>query len=136
MNLIKNECKRNRILYGTIIIIVVFLGLMTRRFKSLYLGDILWALMIFFIVGFIFIKIKLKTATLIATSFCFIIEFSQLYHADWIDKIRQTTLGGLILGYVFSWLDLLAYGVGIVVGIVLEILIFRINKDKYGDIRQ
>lgn len=106
---------------------------MTKRFKSLYFGDILWALMIFFLVGFIFIKIKLKTAALISISFCFIIEFSQLYHAYWIDKIRQTTLGGLVLGYVFSWMDLIAYGVGIGIGIMLEVLIHRSKKDKLGD---
>ncbi|MDD7793904.1 ribosomal maturation YjgA family protein [Clostridium sp. 'White wine YQ'] len=120
--------KRNRTLYGIIIILVIVLGLMTRRFKNLYLGDILWALMIFFIVGFIFIKIKLKIAALIATSFCFIIEFSQLYHADWIDKIRQNTLGGLILGYVFSWPDLLAYLVGIGAGVILELIIYGIKN--------
>jgi hypothetical protein len=29
------------------------------------------------------------------------IDLIQLYHAPWIDSIRQTTLGGLILGFGF-----------------------------------
>lgn len=33
--------------------------------------------------------------------FLFVIEFSQLYHAEWIDQIRDTSLGGLVLGYGF-----------------------------------
>ena len=40
------------------------------------------------------------------------VELSQLYHAPWIDSIRQTTLGGLILGFGFLWSDLACYAVG------------------------
>ncbi len=40
-------------------------------------------------------------------------EFSQIYQADWINRIRSTPAGHLVLGSAFSWFDMLAYTVGI-----------------------
>ena len=42
-----------------------------------------------------------RTVAFLAMAFSIAIELSQLYHAPWIDSIRQTTLGGLILGLAF-----------------------------------
>ena len=44
----------------------------------------------------------------------------QLYHAPWIDSIRRTTLGGLVLGFDFVWSDLACYAVGVGLGILIE----------------
>ncbi|AUM96058.1 TPA: DUF2809 domain-containing protein [Clostridium botulinum] len=118
---------RNRLVYGFTTLIVMFLGLCSRKLKyfipdflNVYLGDALWALMIFMLCGFIFKATKTKIVSLIALIFCYLIEISQLYHSSWIDNIRKTTLGGLVLGYVFSWKDLLAYAIGIGIGIIVE----------------
>ncbi|OOG92702.1 hypothetical protein BTH41_04724 [Bacillus mycoides] len=89
-----------------------------------YLGDALWALMIFIGVGFLFHKMKTKKLAFLSLLFCYGIEISQLYHADWIDNIRATTLGGLVLGYGFLWSDLLAYTIGVGMGMLCE-LMFR-----------
>lgn len=127
--------KRNRFLYAIITIIVMIFGLTSRKIAHMlphilntYLGDALWALMIFIGFGFIFNRVQTKVLALLAISFCYIIEFSQLYHATWIDQIRETTLGGLILGYGFLWSDLLAYTIGIGVGVIGEMLIVLIRK--------
>ena len=56
------------------------------------------------------------------------VELSQLYHSPWIDQIRDTTVGGLILGYGFLWSDIVCYGVGIVVGCVGERLVYRADS--------
>lgn len=129
--------KRNRLLYGVMIIIVIILGLYSRKmtaiipnFLNTYLGDALWALMIFIAFGFIFITMDTRIVGLIGLSFCYLIELSQLFHANWIDTIRKTTLGGLILGYGFLWSDLVAYAIGIGVGIVIELL-FRMIRNYY-----
>ena len=58
---------------------------------------------------------------LAALAFSFAIEFSQLYQADWINALRRTTLGGLILGYGFLWSDLVCYTVGILIGAGIEL---------------
>ena len=50
----------------------------------------------------------------------FLVEISQLYHAPWIDAIRQTALGGLVLGFGFLWTDLVCYSVGVMIGVMAE----------------
>ena len=60
---------------------------------------------------------------MLAAGFSLMIELSQLYHAPWIDAIRRTRLGGLVLGYGFLWSDLACYAVGVVCGAFAELLI-------------
>ncbi|PEX82642.1 DUF2809 domain-containing protein [Bacillus cereus] len=119
--------KRNRLLYAVFTIVVIILGLSSRKFAfalpdllNNYLGDALWALMIFTGFGFLFPKIETKKLAIISLIFCYGIEISQLYHAEWIDSIRATTLGGLVLGYGFLWSDLVAYTIGVGVGMLCE----------------
>jgi hypothetical protein len=130
--------KRNRLLYAAMTIIVIVLGLCSRKmnnvlpnFVNTYLGDALWALMVFVALGFIFSYKDTKRVAMIGIVFCYVIEISQLYHANWIDNIRATTLGGLVLGYGFSWSDLLAYAMGIVVGVGVDGLWRTIWKQRY-----
>ncbi|MDQ4480941.1 ribosomal maturation YjgA family protein [Bacillus cereus] len=124
--------KRNRLLYATFTIIVIILGLSSRKFAFAlpellndYLGDALWALMIFIGFGFLFPKIETKKLAFISLIFCYGIEMSQLYHAEWIDNIRATTLGGLVLGYGFLWSDLVAYTIGVGGGFLFEFILRR-----------
>ena len=124
--------KRNRLLYAMFTILVIILGLSSRKFAFAlpellndYLGDALWALMIFIGFGFLFLKIETKKLAFISLIFCYGIEMSQLYHAEWIDNIRATTLGGLVLGYGFLWSDLVAYTIGVGVGFLFEFILRR-----------
>jgi hypothetical protein len=57
----------------------------------------------------------------ISLALAFLVEVSQLYHAPWIDGIRNTTLGGLVLGFGFLWSDLVCYLIGIVAGALIEL---------------
>ncbi|WP_338778742.1 DUF2809 domain-containing protein [Metabacillus sp. FJAT-52054] len=111
---------RSRIFYGLLLILMVGLGLYSRRlspflpgFINTYLGDAIWAAMIF--VGFAFLFNRRKTAVIVGAAgfYCLLTECSQLYQAAWINDIRGTSLGGLILGYGFLWTDLAAYAIGI-----------------------
>lgn len=118
---------RNRLLYLLMAAIVICLGLLSRRFTgylpeivNLGLGDALWALMIYLLMGMVFRNWSVRKVAVFSLAFCFIIELSQLYHEPWIDKIRSTTLGGLVLGYGFLWSDLIAYSIGIGFGILVE----------------
>ena len=125
--------KRNRLLYLILTIIVMILGLLSRKIENLpeiissYSGDILWALMVFLIIAFIFNKKSTIFTISWAIIFSYSIEISQLYHAPWIDAIRNTTLGGLILGFGFLWSDLVCYTIGITIGIIIDIMINKIN---------
>ncbi|MDA1477964.1 ribosomal maturation YjgA family protein [Bacillus changyiensis] len=118
---------RKRLLYAILMTTVMVTGIFSRKMTHLlpdlvnaYLGDALWALMMFFGFGFLLKKSSTKIIALTALLFCYTIEFSQLYHAPWIDQLRNTTIGGLVLGYGFLWSDLLAYLLGIGTGVICE----------------
>lgn len=128
--------RRNRVVYLILIIIVMILGLLSRKLDnipviiSLYAGDILWALMVFLIVDFIFNNKSILFNISIAIIFSYGIEISQLYHAPWIDSIRNTTLGGLILGFGFLWSDLICYTIGVLIGGIIESIFKRTNTKR------
>ena len=121
--------RRNRILYLILTIITIILGLLSRKVQGLaqiissYSGDALWALMVFFLFSFLFNKKSTIFILVISIIFSYGIEISQLDHAPWIDSIRATTLGGLILGFGFLWSDLICYTVGIVIGAIIDKII-------------
>lgn len=121
---------RNRSFYVFLIIFTIGLGLVSRinlvpKLFYPFLGDILYTLMIFFITGFLFPKLSSFKVALISISFCFSVEISQLYQANWINEIRSYKLGGLILGYGFLWNDLISYLIGGIIGFCLEFFIFK-----------
>lgn len=79
---------------------------------SLYLGDFLWALMVFWLICTFRPSMCPRQVFVIACLFCFSVELSQLYQADWLNSIRQTWLGALVLGFGFKFSDLVAYLLG------------------------
>lgn len=123
--------RRNRIVYIILTIIVIILGLLSRKVEGLpeiisaYSGDILWALMVFFLIAVILNKKSTIFIISLAIIFSYGVEISQLYHATWIDSIRATTLGGLVLGFGFLWSDILCYTIGIIIGAITDLIINR-----------
>jgi hypothetical protein len=122
---------RNRWLYLIDIIIVIILGLTVRGLGELlpdfldkYSGDVLWGLMVYFVIAFILNKRDIISISILAFLFAAAVEASQLYHAPWIDAIRSNRLGGLILGYGFLWSDIICYAVGIALGALIELKLF------------
>ena len=67
--------------------------------------------------------------SIVSLCYCYSIEISQLYQARWINHIRHTLIGSLILGEKFEWGDMLCYTIGIGVGVLFEIFL---TKDKYS----
>jgi len=123
---------RNRYKHLILIILTLIIGLSSRKYPQFflpflaeYLGDTLWALLVFWLLGFVFIhKTSLKLA-IAALVFSYCIEISQLYHAPWIDSIRNTTLGALVLGHGFLWTDILCYTIGILSGYLIELMLYH-----------
>ena len=108
-------------------IFVMLTGLASRRFRQHlpsfigeYSGDVLWALMLFLVVSFVLAGRPLFLRCCISLVLAFAVEVSQLYHSPWIDGIRSTTLGGLVLGFGFLWSDLVCYTVGIAAGVLAD----------------
>jgi len=120
-----SRSNKNRLLFSIAAIVVIIAGLLSRAYANLfpelinvYLGDALYALMVY--MGFCALLIHHSSIRVggISLVFCYAIEMSQLYHAPWIDAIRATRPGGLILGYGFLWSDMFAYALGIGVGVM------------------
>lgn len=107
------------------------LGLLSRHIAGipLFIGDILWALMVYLIVRFLFNKRTVILIAVVSLIFCYAIEFSQLYQAKWINNIRHTVIGGLILGETFLWGDMLCYTVGIGFGVCIDLFILKPNSN-------
>jgi len=49
----------------------------------------------------------------VALAFCCAVEFSQLWHTPWLNAVRRTTAGHLVLGSGFNARDLVAYAGGV-----------------------
>lgn len=120
-----NELKRA--IYLLLIIIMIMLGLASRLYGSSLpaffaenAGDALWAAMVYFAFRYLFVRKSLGTAILLSFLFSFGVEFSQLYQDDWINQIRDTLLGALILGKGFLAVDLVRYSVGIILAAFLD----------------
>jgi len=73
---------------------------------------------------------KPSLIALVSLLFCYLIEISQLYHAPWIDAIRNTRLGGLVLGFGFLWTDIIAYTMGIGIMLAIESVYFGSKEKK------
>ena len=113
--------------YATGTCVAMLAGLASRKYRAQlppfladYGGDTLWALMLLLAFSTLLPGRPILARSLISLAFAFLVEISQLYHAPWIDSIRQTTLGGLVLGFGFLWTDLVCYSVGIATGSLTE----------------
>lgn len=121
---------RSRLVYGVLLICVLGMGLLSRHyftdivFVQRYAGDVLWALMVFVGFALLFTRWPTRVVALAAILFSYSIEISQLYHAPWIDGLRNTRLGGLVLGFSFLWSDLLCYSLGVAMGMLVETYAF------------
>ncbi len=114
---------RKRINLSIILVLIIISGLFVRKisFIPLFVGDMLWAMMVFVLLRLVFIHKKPLSIAILTLTFSFLIEISQLYHAEWIDQIRATTFGALVLGHGFLWSDIIAYTAGIGICLLIEI---------------
>lgn len=128
---------RTRVTFFLCAVAVMFVGLTARRYQAAlpefvgeYTGDTLWALMLSLLVSTLVAGRTVMSRARISLGLAFLVEISQLYHAPWIDSIRNTTLGGLVLGFGFLWTDLVCYTVGIIIGAVAECVVRRALNRK------
>ena len=121
---------RSRVKLLFLLILVIVSGLASRKFPVLFpevfgtsIGDVLWALMVFLCWAFLIpLSSTAKIATLaLISAYC--VEFSQLYQEPWLNEVRHTAIGHLVLGSTFWWPDLVAYLIGVAGGAALDKLL-------------
>lgn len=95
-----------------------------------YGGSLLWATMVFLLIGALLPWLTPSKLVAIAAAIAVVVEFSRLVHTPWLDAFRLTTAGALLLGRIFSLWNLVAYVAGIVVGVWLDRLMGKRGAGK------
>ena len=130
--------RRSRPLYAVLILLTIAAGLTSRSplaahlpsFVATYAGDTLWTLMLFLMLGFAFPRTWPGVIAVATLALAFAVEFSQLYQAGWINSVRDTRIGALVLGHGFLWSDLVCYTVGVGTGWLAELVVAARRRRK------
>uniref|UniRef100_UPI0038F81831 ribosomal maturation YjgA family protein n=2 Tax=Bacteria TaxID=2 RepID=UPI0038F81831 len=69
-------------------------------FAVKYGGSLLWATMVFLLVGVLLPRLSQTRNAAIAMVIAVVIELSRLVHLPWLDAFRPTTAGALLLGRI------------------------------------
>lgn len=92
------------------------IGILSRKFPEYlpeevvkFMGDTMWAFALYYLLKIFFPRENIVWIFLACFSISVLVEISQLYQAEWINAIRDTVVGGLILGNRFVWTDLICY---------------------------
>ena len=110
-------------------VLIIVCGLALRKFGLglglpsvlvKYGGSMLWGTMVFFLVAIAAPGRSRWRMALISALLAVCVELFRLVHTPWLDDFRLTTAGALLLGRVFSPWIMLAYGVGIMLGMILD----------------
>jgi hypothetical protein len=110
---------RSRLALTIALAIVIPLGLASRKFAGQipefladHAGDFLWTVMIYLALAFLAPRWSPLKLFLIAFGISFAVELSQLINVAWLNALRKTLPGRLLLGAGFLWIDLLRYFCG------------------------
>ncbi len=119
--------RRSRTVYLLLAGATIVAGLASRRFGGVlpgfvaaYAGDVLWAAMVYLLIAAAWPGASVRRVTTAAAIVSLAVELGQLYHAPWIDAVRHTRMGGLVLGRGFLWSDLACYAAGIALAAGLD----------------
>ncbi len=109
---------RRRIPFLCALLILCAAGLLVRSrhavspiFFTAYFPDAAWTMAVYCGFGLLFCK-DARLHFPLALGVSFLVELSQLWRPPFLEALRATTLGGLVLGYGFLWSDLVCYTVG------------------------
>lgn len=126
-----SSTRRRRVALAAMLAAIA-LGLASRRWPAAlpavlgkYPGDALWALMVFFGWRALRPRARTRDVALPALGTSVVVECAKLWQAPWLVDFRHTTIGHLLLGHVFSWQNLVAYAVGVLVGVALDRVLAR-----------
>jgi hypothetical protein len=113
---------QKRFIYFILSFLTIVLGIASRKIVGipLFVGDILYAVLIYFGFRWMFVKSKTAWQICLPLVFCFAIEIQQLSTAAGLVAIRETTVGHYVLGQGFLWSDLLCYTIGIGLAYVVD----------------
>ncbi len=95
------------------------------RFVRPYIGDVLVVILIYCFVCS-FVKGPVLTIALFVLAFSFLVETMQYYNLVKLLGLEHSKLANVVIGNFFSWVDILAYTVGIIFVLLAE----RLSKNR------
>ncbi|HET7539014.1 MAG TPA: DUF2809 domain-containing protein [Polyangiaceae bacterium] len=110
--------ERSRVSVCFWLLLLIAFGLGSRRLGglpewiTLYAGDVAWGALFFTLFCLVRPTLSPAGAWVAAVVTTEIIEFSELYHTPWLDALRATRAGGLLLGHLFLWSDVVCVALG------------------------
>jgi hypothetical protein len=133
--------QRSRIVAAALCLLTIAIGLLSRSrfnpfppFLGKYPGDALWAIMAYWTVTFFAPARSVGFRSAIALSISILDELSQALHPVWLDHIRSTMIGHLVLGTDFSAKDIAAYAAGIALVALIDRIVISRKPNKSGAI--
>lgn len=113
--------------------LTLLVGLGARQLPGApeWVGDVLWSTMVFFLVCAGWPRAGQWRCGAVALTVSWVVELTQLFHPLWLDRIRSTTVGHLVLGSTFVWTDLPAYVAGVATGIVISRLLLPPTRSRH-----
>ena len=102
---------------AALLALTIAAGLGSRRpglppFVKLYLGDVLWGVMFFQLFRLALPRWPIWRVWLVTLATTETIEFTQLLQAPWLVRLRETRIGGLLLGHEFLMSDVVCVALG------------------------
>lgn len=120
----------NRSTYAILALATIGLGLLLRAAGSALPssvtdvgGDALWAAMMFWWVSAVWPRARPLSRSVGAVAVAYLVELSQLLRTPWLDALRATTLGHLVLGSDFDGRDFISYAIGVGAAVLFELLV-------------
>ncbi len=127
MSHVSDRPRRKRLRLAIAALAVIALGLLTRADLPLptivasYGGDTLYATLIYLLAALAWPRWSPSRLALVALGACYAVELSQLIRTPWLDLLRGTLPGRLVLGAGFLWSDLACYAVGVLLGVAIDL---------------
>ncbi len=126
------ESPRPRRAITLALLIVITIGLASRlggrqwpEFIAKDLGDGVWAVMFYLLVIWARPGMAMWAAGAAALMLAGASELSKLYRPPWIEALRGNRVGELLLGRRFLWANFVAYGVGAIVAMGVDSMLWR-----------
>ena len=123
-----SERGRSRLVTSVLLAVTVGLGLASRTETAAETspwlhrnaGDALWAVCVY--LGLVSVRptMAARSALISAAAICLAVELSQLSEAGWLEAIRSTRLGRLLIGVGWQTVDLARYSAGLLLAFALD----------------